>query len=52
MVPRTPHENDVSKRMNNAIMDYARCMRLYVGFPLQFWVDFVDIIIYLINRRP
>ena len=30
----TPQENGVSKRMNRMIMKRARCMRLYVGFPL------------------
>eukprot|EP00253_Pinus_taeda_P032731 PITA_32731 len=31
-------------------MERARCMRLHVGFPLQFWVDTVDTNVYLINR--
>ena len=34
------------------IMDRARCMRLHVGFPLQFWADVVDIVVYLINIGP
>ena len=33
-------------------MERARCMRLRVGFPLQFWADAVDIAVYLINRGP
>jgi hypothetical protein len=33
-------------------MESARSMRLHVGFPLQFWVDVVDIIVYLIKRGP
>ena len=49
-VPRTPQENGVSERMNRTIMECARCMRLHAGFPLQFWVDVVDIVVYLINR--
>ena len=48
--PRTPKENGVSKRMNRMIMERARCMRLHVGFPLQFWDDDVYIVVYLINR--
>ena len=36
--------------MNRMIMDRVRCMRLHVGFPLQFWVDAVNTAIYLINR--
>ena len=38
--------------MNRTIMERARNMRLHVGFPLQFWVDVVDIVVYLINRGP
>ena len=38
--------------MNKTIMEHERCMRLYAGFPLQFWEDVVDIVVYLINRRP
>ena len=30
-------------------MEHAWCMRLYAGFPLQFWVDVVDSVVYLIN---
>jgi hypothetical protein len=49
-VPRTPQENGVSERMNKTIMECARSVRLHAGFPLQFWVDVVDTVIYLINR--
>ena len=38
--------------MNRTIMESARCMRLQVGFPLEFWVDIVDTSTYLINRVP
>ena len=38
--------------MNRTIMERARCMRLHAGLPLQFWVDAVDIVVYLINRGP
>ena len=51
-VPGTPQENGVSERMNRTIMERARCMRLHAGFPLQFWVDAIDIVVYLINRGP
>ena len=34
------------------IMERARCMRLHVGLPLQFWVDAINNDIYLINRGP
>jgi hypothetical protein len=33
-------------------MERARSMRLHVGFPLQFWEDVLDIVVYLINRGP
>ena len=32
------------------IIECARCVRLHVGFPLQFWANVVDIIVCLINR--
>ena len=51
-VPGTPQENGVSERMNMTIMEHARCMRLHAGFPLHFWVDVVDIVVYLINMGP
>ena len=51
-VPGTPQENGVSERMNRTIMECARCMRLHVGLPLQFWADAVDTVVYLINKGP
>jgi transposase InsO family protein len=48
----TAQENGVSERMNKTIMERARSMRLHVGFPLKFWKDVVDIVVYLINRGP
>ena len=38
--------------MNRPIMEHARCMRLHVELPLQFWADVVNIVVYLINRGP
>jgi hypothetical protein len=38
--------------MNRTIMERARSMRLHADFPLQFWADVVDIVVYLINRGP
>jgi hypothetical protein len=51
-VPITPQEIDVLERMNGTTMEHARSMRLHVGLPLQFWEDFVDSVVYLINRGP
>jgi transposase InsO family protein len=48
----TPQENGVSERMNNDIMEHERSMRLHAGFSLQFWVNVVDIVVYLINKGP
>jgi len=52
IVPGTPQENGVPERMNRTIIECARCMRLHAGLPLKFWVDVVDIVVYLINRGP
>ena len=52
IIPGTPQENSVSERMNIMMMERARCMRLNARFPLQFWVDVVNITGYLINRGP
>jgi len=38
--------------MNMTIMERARSMRLHAGFPLQFWAEAVDIVVYLINKGP
>jgi hypothetical protein len=38
--------------MNRTIMERARSMRLHVAFPLQFWPDAIDTVVYLINREP
>jgi hypothetical protein len=51
-IPKTPQENGVSERMNRTIMERVRSMRLHVGFPLQFWEDVVDSVVYLINKGP
>ena len=31
-------------------MERARCIISHAGFPLQFWVDAIDTVVYLINR--
>ena len=33
-------------------MECARCMRLHARFPLQFWADDVNSVVYLINKGP
>ncbi|KAK2967158.1 hypothetical protein RJ640_026549 [Escallonia rubra] len=51
-VKRTPQENGLAKRTNRTIMKKARCMRIHVDLPLQFWAAAVDTAVYLINRSP
>jgi hypothetical protein len=51
-VPGTPQENSLSERINMAIMEHARSMRLHAGLPLQLWEDVVDMFFYLINKGP
>ena len=51
-IPGTPQENGVSERMNRTIMECARSMILHGGSPLQFWVDVVANLVYLINKGP
>ena len=38
--------------MNMTIMERGRSMRLYVGPPLNMWVEAINNIVYLINRGP
>ena len=45
-VPRNPHQNWMTERINRTILEQARSMRIHAGLPKQFWV------IYLINREP
>lgn len=50
IVQGTPQENGLLETKNKRIMECARCMRFHARFPLQLWVDVVDIVVYLINR--
>ena len=52
IVPRTPQQNGVSKRINKTIMERARCMRLHARFPLQLWANVLNNDVYLINIGP
>ncbi|KAK3002865.1 hypothetical protein RJ639_020028 [Escallonia herrerae] len=51
-VKRTPQENGLAERMNRTIMERARCIRIHVDLPLQFWAAAMDTAVYLINRSP
>ena len=46
-VRHTPHQNGVVERMNQTLLQRARCMRLNVGLS---WVEVVNIVVYLVNR--
>ena len=51
-VVRNSKQNGVAERMNKALIEKARCMRLQVGLPKIFWIDTVDTIACLVNRSP
>ena len=51
-VPKNPHQNGVTERMNMTILERARSMRIHAGLPKQFWADAVNTAVYLINRWP
>ena len=38
--------------MNITLNERVRSMRLNAGLPKTFWVDAVNIVVYLINRGP
>ena len=40
------------RKDKRTLMEHARCMIFHVEFPLKFWVDVVDIVVYLINKGP
>ena len=46
----TLQQNGIVERMNKTINERARNMRLHSGLPKIFWVDAVNIAIYLINH--
>lgn len=38
--------------MNNTIIECVRYLRSHAIFPLYLWVNYIDTIIYLINKGP
>nr|GEZ60273.1 retrovirus-related Pol polyprotein from transposon TNT 1-94 [Tanacetum cinerariifolium] len=52
IVPKTPQQNGVAKRMNQTLNERAKSMRLHAGLPKMFWEDSVTTTAYLINRGP
>ena len=51
-IPKTPKQNGVAKHMNRTINECAISMRLHFGLPKTFWVNAVNITVYLINYGP
>ena len=49
IVPYTPQQNGVAKRMNMTLLDKVRCMMLSSGVPKSFWGDVIMTTCYLIN---
>ncbi|GJR12808.1 retrovirus-related pol polyprotein from transposon TNT 1-94 [Tanacetum coccineum] len=51
-VPEIPQQKGVAERMNHALNERAKSMRLHAGPPKLIWADAVNTTAYLINRRP
>ena len=49
IIPRTPQQNGVAKRMNKTLNERTRSMKLHAGLPKIFWADAVSTATYLIN---
>ena len=52
IIPKTPQQNGVAKRMNKTLNERTRSMKLHVGLSKIFWADAVSTATYLINQRP
>ena len=42
----------VAERMNQTLVQRARCMRIDAGLSKQFWVEAVNTAAYLVNKSP
>jgi len=51
-VRHTPQQNGVAERMNQTLLQRARCMRLNAGLSKEFWAEVVNTAVYLVNRSP
>ncbi|UYV74187.1 hypothetical protein LAZ67_11002345 [Cordylochernes scorpioides] len=49
-VPRTPQQNGTAERMNQTLLNTARCILLESGIPKSFWADAVNTACYLRNK--
>ena len=48
----TPQQNGVAERMNQTLLERARCMLSNAGLPRRFWAEAVSTSCFLINRGP
>jgi len=51
-IPGTPQQNEVTERMNRAILERVRCMLSHSGLSKSFWAEAASTTCYLINRSP
>ena len=51
-VRHTPQQNGVAERMNQTLLERARCMLSNAGLSRMFWAEAVNTACYLINRGP
>ncbi|UYV84680.1 igcm-1 [Cordylochernes scorpioides] len=50
IVPRTPQQNGTAERMNQTLLNTARCILLESGIPISFWVEAVNTACCLRNK--
>lgn len=50
--PYTPHQNGMSERMNQTIMDKVRSMLVETSLDAEFWAEAASTAVYIINRSP
>jgi len=48
----TPQQNGVAERMNNTLLERARCMLSNASFGKEFWAEPISTGCYLVNRSP
>ena len=51
-VKDTPQQNGVAERLNQTLLERARCMLSNAGLARRFWVEAIHTACYLINRGP
>lgn len=51
-VPFTPQKNGGAERLNQTILERARCMLSNAGLGKEFWAEACNTTVYLINRAP